>query len=207
VTLDHLRFVVRFQALQLQFHVLGGWYDQLAGDGLAEPVVFSEDDVVQALSAAPAGTRVEARGRDICHLQTERDKWYCNWDGLRHASLPRRIDFVGPAGHSRKGNRKPRQRSERDLRRLSLLKFEWSERAMLVVSRGVNDSVVIGDDIIVTVIEVRGDKVRLGITAPREASVHRREVYDAILDCDAIASRSPPEPPAPPPWRPDLSRG
>jgi carbon storage regulator len=78
---------------------------------------------------------------------------------------------------------------------------------MLVVSRSVNDSLVIGDDIVVTVIEIRGDKVRLGITAPREASVHRREVYDAILRCDAIASRSPPEPPDPPPWRPDLSRG
>lgn len=78
---------------------------------------------------------------------------------------------------------------------------------MLIVSRGVDDSVVIGDEIIVTVIEVRGDKVRLGITAPREASVHRREVYDAIVGCDAIASRSPPVPPAPPSWRPDLSRG
>ena len=96
VTLDHVRFVVRLQALQLQFHVLGGWYDQMAGDGLADPVVFSEVDVEQALDAAPAGTRAEARGRYVRHLQTERDKWYCNWDGLRHASLPKRIDLSDP---------------------------------------------------------------------------------------------------------------
>ena len=78
---------------------------------------------------------------------------------------------------------------------------------MLVVSRSVDDSLIIGDDIVVTVIEIRGDKVRLGITAPREASVHRREVYDAIQRWDTTASRSPPEPPDSPPWQPDLSRG
>lgn len=51
---------------------------------------------------------------------------------------------------------------------------------MLVLSRQRDESIVIGDNIVVTVVDVRGDKVRLGIEAPREVSVHRREVYEAI---------------------------
>ena len=51
---------------------------------------------------------------------------------------------------------------------------------MLVLSRKRNESIVIGDDIIVSVVEIHGDKVRLGIEAPKEVPVHRREVYDAI---------------------------
>ena len=51
---------------------------------------------------------------------------------------------------------------------------------MLVLSRKKNESIVINDDITVVVIEIRGDKVRLGIEAPKETPVHRREVFDAI---------------------------
>ena len=51
---------------------------------------------------------------------------------------------------------------------------------MLVLSRKKNESIVINDDIRVVVVEIRGDKVRLGIEAPKEVPVHRREVYDAI---------------------------
>lgn len=51
---------------------------------------------------------------------------------------------------------------------------------MLVLSRKKNESIIINDNITVTVIEVRGDKVRLGIEAPKDVSVHRREVYEAI---------------------------
>lgn len=51
---------------------------------------------------------------------------------------------------------------------------------MLVLSRQKDESIIIGDDIEIVIVDVRGDKVRLGITAPREISVHRREVYDAI---------------------------
>ena len=51
---------------------------------------------------------------------------------------------------------------------------------MLVLSRKKNESIVINNDITVTVVEIRGDKVRLGIVAPREVPVHRQEVYDAI---------------------------
>jgi len=51
---------------------------------------------------------------------------------------------------------------------------------MLVLSRQKDESIIIGDDVEVTIVDVRGDKVRLGITAPRNISVHRREVYEAI---------------------------
>jgi carbon storage regulator len=51
---------------------------------------------------------------------------------------------------------------------------------MLVLSRKRNESIVIGDDVTVTVVDIRGDKIRLGITAPKFVPVHRQEVYDAI---------------------------
>lgn len=52
---------------------------------------------------------------------------------------------------------------------------------MLVLSRKKNESIVIADSIVVTVVDVRGDKVRLGIEAPREIPVHRSEIHDAIV--------------------------
>jgi carbon storage regulator len=51
---------------------------------------------------------------------------------------------------------------------------------MLVLSRGRDESIVIGDNIVVTIVDIRRDKVRLGIDAPNEIPVHRREVYEAI---------------------------
>jgi len=51
---------------------------------------------------------------------------------------------------------------------------------MLVLSRKKNESIVINNDITIVVVEIRGDKVRLGVDAPKEVPVHRREVYDAI---------------------------
>ncbi len=56
---------------------------------------------------------------------------------------------------------------------------------MLVLSRKKNESIVINNDITVTVVEIRGDKVRLGIVAPKEVPVHRQEVYDAIHGKDS----------------------
>jgi carbon storage regulator len=51
---------------------------------------------------------------------------------------------------------------------------------MLVLSRKKDEKIVIGDNITLMVIEIRGDKVRLGIDAPRDVAVHREEVYEAI---------------------------
>jgi carbon storage regulator len=51
---------------------------------------------------------------------------------------------------------------------------------MLVLSRHRDESIMIGDDVVVTIVDIRGDKVRLGIDAPQDIPVHRREVYEAI---------------------------
>lgn len=51
---------------------------------------------------------------------------------------------------------------------------------MLVLSRQRDETIMIGDDVEITVVDVRGDKVRLGITAPTRIAVHRKEVYEAI---------------------------
>src|ERR1041384_8121237 len=79
---------------------------------------------------------------------------------------------------------------------------------MLVLARQRDETMMIGDDIEVTVVDIRGDKVRLGITAPKEISVHRKEVYDAIRrenraaaqvrpeDLSGIGKMSPKSPPA-----------
>jgi carbon storage regulator len=55
-----------------------------------------------------------------------------------------------------------------------------TEDGMLVLSRSIEQTIMIGDDIEIKVVQIRGDKVKLGITAPRNVSVHRREVYDRI---------------------------
>jgi carbon storage regulator len=69
---------------------------------------------------------------------------------------------------------------------------------MLVLSRYKNESIIIGNDIVVTLVEIRGDKVRLGIVAPKNVPVHREEVYEAIhgkspravkIDADADLTR------------------
>ncbi len=62
---------------------------------------------------------------------------------------------------------------------------------MLVLSRKKNESIVINNDITVTVVEIRGDKVRLGIVAPKEVPVHRQEVFDAIHGKQTSESAAP----------------
>jgi len=59
---------------------------------------------------------------------------------------------------------------------------------MLVLSRKKNESIVINNDITIVVVEIRGDKVRLGVEAPKEVPVHRREVYDAICRNEQAAA-------------------
>ena len=53
---------------------------------------------------------------------------------------------------------------------------------MLVLTRKINESIVINDDVSIFVVEVRGDRVRLGIDAPKDVAVHRKEIYDAIKE-------------------------
>ena len=87
------------------------------------------------------------------------------------------------------------------------------ECEMLVLSRKKNESIVINNDITIVVVEIKGDKVRLGVEAPKEMPVHRREIYDAIQKEEAKeakeakaakaakAAKTPPEPPSEPPLR------
>jgi carbon storage regulator len=62
---------------------------------------------------------------------------------------------------------------------------------MLVLSRKKGESVIIRENIVVTVVDIRGDKVRLGIEAPKDVLVHRREVYDAIRRSEGSQTKSP----------------
>ncbi|MBT4864063.1 MAG: carbon storage regulator CsrA [Planctomycetaceae bacterium] len=71
---------------------------------------------------------------------------------------------------------------------------------MLVLSRQRDESIIIGDNIVITIVDIRGDKVRLGINAPKDIPVHREEVYEAIqreraaqrdADTDAMPQDSP----------------
>ena len=83
---------------------------------------------------------------------------------------------------------------------------------MLVLSRHRDESIIIGDDIVITVVDIRGDKVRLGIAAPIEISVHRQEVYEAIQRENQQAARLDPADArkldrlGPPPLRRDIRR-
>ena len=64
---------------------------------------------------------------------------------------------------------------------------------MLVLSRQRDESIVINDNVVVTIVDIRGDKVRLGIEAPSDIPVHRREVHEAILREKTSAGRSEPK--------------
>lgn len=63
---------------------------------------------------------------------------------------------------------------------------------MLVLSRHRDESIIIGDDVVVTIVDIRGDKVRLGIQAPQDIPVHRQEVYEAIKRENEKAARMDP---------------
>src|SRR5690606_14872540 len=69
----------------------------------------------------------------------------------------------------------------------------WKEPPMLVLSRQRDETIMIGDDIEVTVVDIRGDKVRLGITAPKSVTVHRKEVYEQIKRENRAAAELKPE--------------
>lgn len=62
---------------------------------------------------------------------------------------------------------------------------------MLVLSRKKNEQIVIGDTITITIVEIKGDNVRIGIEAPRDVEVHRQEVWDAIKSEGSDSEQSP----------------
>jgi len=74
-----------------------------------------------------------------------------------------------------------------DVRRPDIGNTLGEVRAMLVLSRKKNETIIIDDHIVITVVEIRGDKVRLGIEAPKEIPIHRSEVHAAIHSEQAAA--------------------
>ena len=67
---------------------------------------------------------------------------------------------------------------------------------MLILSRKINEKIMIGDDISISIIEIRGDQVRIGVDAPKNVKVFRQEVYDAIKAENKAAAESKPVLPA-----------
>jgi carbon storage regulator len=61
---------------------------------------------------------------------------------------------------------------------------------MLILSRKLNEKIMIGDDVSISIIEIRGDQVKLGVDAPRSVKVFRREVFDAIMEENLAAADS-----------------
>jgi carbon storage regulator len=79
------------------------------------------------------------------------------------------------------------------------------DETMLILTRRVGETVVIGDEVQVTVLGVKGNQVRLGVNAPRDVSVHRQEIYDRIRKEQESAGA--PDTPAPEPGEEDRSEG
>ncbi len=61
---------------------------------------------------------------------------------------------------------------------------------MLVLSRKRDESIIIGDDIVITVVDIKGEQVKIGVTAPKSVSIHRKEVYEAIQQENLAAART-----------------
>jgi carbon storage regulator len=61
---------------------------------------------------------------------------------------------------------------------------------MLILSRKKNEILRIGDDILLTIVDIQGDQVRLGITAPRDVQILRQELYEAVRDSNAQAAQT-----------------
>lgn len=98
--LDRLRFAVRLQALELNYHELGGLYDQLADAGQVESVVLSREDVERASREPPPGGRAALRAEGI------RDKrepgWVCDWRYLFHSASATFVDLRDPFGSEKR---------------------------------------------------------------------------------------------------------
>ncbi|MEW6236159.1 MAG: carbon storage regulator CsrA [Candidatus Omnitrophota bacterium] len=61
---------------------------------------------------------------------------------------------------------------------------------MLVLSRKRDESIIIGDDVVITVVDIKGEQVKIGVTAPKSVSIHRKEVYEAIQKENLAAAKA-----------------
>ena len=94
VDLDCLQFAVRLQALELNYHELGGWFDQLAAARKIDPVVVTSREVERAVHHPPAGGRAEARAKSIAELH--RQSWRCDWQYVVNFEEEKWIDLRDP---------------------------------------------------------------------------------------------------------------
>jgi hypothetical protein len=91
--LDRLRFAIRLQALEFNYHELGGLYDRLAAAGQLRPVVLTPDDVERATRTAPPGGRAAVRAE---YVQNGAGDWLCDWRYLYHAPTRTFVDLRDP---------------------------------------------------------------------------------------------------------------
>ncbi len=92
--LDRLRFAIRLQALELNYHELGGLYDRLAAAGQVDPVVLTPADVERATREAPPGGRAAVRAEYV--KGGDGDGWLCDWRYVYHAPTGRFVDLRDP---------------------------------------------------------------------------------------------------------------
>jgi hypothetical protein len=116
--LERLRFAIRLQALELNYHELGGLYDRLATAGQVRPVVLSSDDVERATRQAPPGGRAAVRAEYI--KTSTADGWMCDWRFLYHAASKTFVDLRNPFSAECKieqvENLASKRRDDRELR-------------------------------------------------------------------------------------------
>jgi hypothetical protein len=94
VGLETLRFAVRLQALELNYHELGGIFDELAATGLVDPVVVSPEDVERAIHNPPPGGRAEARSTSIAQFHGQ--AWQSDWQYVINQSEEKWVDLRDP---------------------------------------------------------------------------------------------------------------
>lgn len=97
--IDCLRFAVRLQALELNYHELGGLFDQMAATGHIDPVVVAAEEVERAIHDPPAGGRAEARGKLIAEYHGQ--PWMCDWQHLINHEENKWVDLRDPFSSKR----------------------------------------------------------------------------------------------------------
>ena len=100
VGLDRLRFAVRLQALELNYHELGGLFDQIADAGQVDSVVVTPEDVEYAIHHPPSGGRAESRSRSIREFHGQ--PWACDWQSVISQDGEKWIDLRDPFTNKRK---------------------------------------------------------------------------------------------------------
>lgn len=97
---ERLRIAMRLQALELNYHELGGMFDQMAAAGQINPVVITQEEVEHAIHNPPSGGRAEARSQSITKFNGH-PSWYCDWQYTVNVTDQKWIDLRDPfTGHS-----------------------------------------------------------------------------------------------------------